>query len=109
MNIPPPPEGFVIQGQSGSVPPPPPGFQLQQPPAQRQSDTASPSPGLRPGTREYAQWAAEQARAGNALPQVSAPPRENQSSILDPLAQGMTMGWGDEIASAMHGAGAMMQ
>lgn len=34
---------------------------------------ATPPAGLRPGTREYADWAGEQARAGNKLPQVSNP------------------------------------
>lgn len=60
-----------------------------------QRQVATPPPGLVPGSPEYAQWAAEQARAGMALPQVSQIP-ERQSSILDPLMQGLSLGWADE-------------
>jgi hypothetical protein len=70
---------------------------------------AQPSADLRPGTREYADWAAQQARAGNKLPQVSAPPRENQSSVLDPFVQGTTFGWADEMRGAVQGGLAAMQ
>lgn len=78
------------------------------PPAEQQSVPASgpatPPAGLKPGTREYADWAAQAARAGQQLPQVSNPEMtETQSSVLDPFVQGLTFGWGDEIASAMHG------
>lgn len=40
------------------------------------SGQALPPSGLQPGTREYADWAAEQARAGNSLPQISDPAPE---------------------------------
>jgi hypothetical protein len=39
-----------------------------------QSDVAIPPPGLTPGSREYADWAASAARAGKKLPQVSPTP-----------------------------------
>lgn len=75
---------------------------------------AQPPAGAKPGTREYADWAAQRARSQVAggerpsLPQVGQH-QTTQSNILDPLAQGMTFGWGDEMASAMHGIGAMAQ
>lgn len=37
------------------------------------------------------------------------PSVQTQSSWIDPLAQGMTLGWGDEIASAAHGGLAALQ
>lgn len=73
---------------------------------QRQMATAP--EGLVPGSPEYAQWAAEQARAGMTLPQVSAVP-EQQSSILDPFVQGTTFGWGDEGRAFVQSQIARMQ
>lgn len=79
-----------------------------------QTVSATPPAGAKPGTREYADWAAQRARSQVAagerlnLPQVSQH-QTTQSSILDPIAQGMTFGWGDEMAAAMHGVGAMAQ
>lgn len=76
--------------------------------------SATPPAGARPGTPEYAAWAGERARSQVAagerpnLPQVSNH-QTTQSSILDPVVQGMTFGWGDEMAAAMTGAGAAMQ
>lgn len=80
---------------------------------------AQPPADLRPGTREYADWAAQNARAGNKLPQVSNRTIANMSANPDgslakgnaivPLAQGMSMGWGDEMASAAHAAGDALQ
>lgn len=70
----------------------------------------SPPAGARPGTREYADWAAQAARAGQALPQVSNPAMtETQSSALDPFVQGATLGWGDEMRGAVQGGLAAMQ
>lgn len=74
------------------------------------SGPATPPAGLKPGTREYADWAAQAARAGQALPQVSSPEfTETQSSILDPFVQGTTFGWGDEMRGAVQGVLAGMQ
>lgn len=70
---------------------------------------AVPPSEIKPGTREYADWAAANAQAGNALPQVSAPPPENQSSVLDPLVQGITFGWGDELRGLAQGGMAAAQ
>lgn len=70
--------------------------------------TATPPEGLRPGTREYATWAAEQARAGNQLPQVSTH-QTTQSSILDPLLQGATFGFSDEINGLVEGSKAAVR
>jgi hypothetical protein len=71
---------------------------------------AVPPAELRPGTREYADWAAANARAGNALPQVSDMSKAgNQSSVLDPLVQGITFGWGDELRGAVQGGMAAAQ
>lgn len=71
---------------------------------------ATPPPDLKPGTREYADWAAEQARAGKTLPQVSNPKlTETESSILDPFVQGVTFGWGDEMRGAVQGGIAALQ
>lgn len=84
-------------------------------PAQAPAPTtgpATPPAGLKPGTREYADWAAAEAQAGRGrdLPQVSNPEfTETKSSVLDPLVQGMTFGWGDELAAGMYGAKAAMQ
>jgi hypothetical protein len=62
---------------------------------------------MKPGTREYADWAAEQARAGKKLPQVSSmDPKffpERDSSLLDPFVQGTTFGWADELRGAVQG------
>lgn len=81
---------------------------VAQPPAP--AGPATPPPGLKPGTREYADWAAQAARAGQALPQVSNPEfTETQSSILDPFVQGTTFGWGDELRGAVQGGMAAMQ
>lgn len=80
---------------------------------------AMPPSNLKPGTREYADWARSQAMAGNKLPQVSSPAIANMSANPDgtlakgnamvPAAQGMTFGWGDEIASLANAAGDAMQ
>jgi hypothetical protein len=73
----------------------------------------TPPAGAKPGSREYADWAAAAARAGVKLPQVSdlsgkfAPERD--SSLLDPFVQGVTFGWGDEMRGALHGGIAAMQ
>lgn len=64
--------------------------------------------GLKPGTREYADWAAQQARAGKKLPTVSEH-QTTESSILDPLVQGITFGWGDELRGVAQGAMAAAQ
>ena len=82
-------------------------------PAQAPAPTtgpATPPAGLKPGTREYADWAAQAARAGQQLPQVSNPAMtETQSSILDPFVQGTTFGWSDEMRGAVQGGLAAMQ
>lgn len=76
---------------------------------------AQPPDDLRPGTREYADWAAQTARQQMQngqrpnLPQVGPRPPEDQSSILDPLVQGITFGWGDELAGAVQGGLAAAQ
>lgn len=71
---------------------------------------AMPPAGLKPGTREYADWAAQAARAGQALPQVSNPAMtETQSSILDPFVQGATFGFADEMRGAVQGGLAALQ
>ena len=82
-----------MQGQGGGAQPP----------------QVSPEPpaGARPGSREYADWAAAASRAGIKLPQVSdlspkfAPERD--SSLLDLFAQGTTLGWGDELRGVVQG------
>lgn len=72
-----------------------------------------PPAGAKPGSRAYADWAAERARAGKALPQVSdlspkfAPERD--SSLMDPFVQGTTFGWADEIRGAYQGGLAALQ
>jgi hypothetical protein len=69
-------------------------------------------PNARPGSPEYAAWAAQQAQAGKGrdLPQVSNPEfTETQSSALDPFVQGTTFGWGDEMRGAVQGGLAAMQ
>ena len=74
------------------------------------SGPATPPAGLKPGTREYADWAAQAARAGQQLPQVSNPAMtETQSSILDPFVQGTTFGFADEMRGAVQGGLAAMQ
>lgn len=66
--------------------------------------------GMQPGTPQYAQWAAEQARAGKVLPKVSNPKfTETQSSLLDPLVQGITFGFADEMRGGVQGAIAAAQ
>ena len=71
---------------------------------------AVPPAGIKPGTREYADWAAQTARAGGKLPQVSNPQfTETQSSVLDPFVQGVTFGFGDEMRGAVQGGLAAMQ
>lgn len=88
--------------------------------AYRQMQAAAPSlagdtppAGARPGSREYADWAAQRARAGKELPQVSdQSPRfmpERGSSLLDPFVQGATFGWGDELRGAVQGGLSAMQ
>lgn len=69
-------------------------------------------PNARPGSPEYAAWAAQQAQAGRGreLPQVSDPSQtETQSSVLDPFVQGVTFGWGDEMRGAVQGGLAAAQ
>lgn len=69
-------------------------------------------PNARPGSPEYAQWAAQQAQAGRGreLPQVSDPRfTETQSSVLDPFVQGTTFGFADEMRGAVQGGVAAMQ
>ena len=73
---------------------------------QQQAPQQGPPAGSRPGTPEYAQWAAQQAQAGRGrdLPQVSDPSQtQTQSSVLDPLVQGITFGFGDELRGAVQG------
>lgn len=48
---------------------------------------AAPPPGAGPGSREYADWAAQAARAGQALPQVS-DPYAGQHGLVDQIAAG---------------------
>lgn len=109
MNTPPPPPpGFVMESegpQAGGPPTPPPGFVLQNVGASGQAIAPE---GLKPGTREYAQWAAQQARAGKTLPQVGQH-QTTESSILDPFVQGVTFGWGDELRGAVQGGIAAAQ
>lgn len=77
----------------------------------------SQAPAAKPGSREYADWARDQAMAGNALPQVSDAPPEwekpnaAKSVLPGPLGavqdfsnaaqsgfnQGLTFGFGDEL------------
>ncbi|MFC3706042.1 hypothetical protein ACFOOL_14915 [Devosia honganensis] len=72
------------------------------------SGQAAPPDGLQPGTREYADWAAQQARAGATLPEVGRH-QTTESSILDPFVQGATFGWGDELRGAVQGGIAAAQ
>lgn len=73
----------------------------------------TPPAGAKPGSREYADWAAAASRAGIKLPQVSdlspkfAPERD--SSALDLFAQGATLGWGDELRGVVQGGIAAAQ
>lgn len=79
---------------------------------------ANPQAAPAPGSREYAMWAAEQARAGNALPQVSgAEPQPAQpTGPLDQISAGFTsavdavpiagptiMGGLNQLKSSLHG------
>jgi hypothetical protein len=70
-------------------------------------------PTAKPGTREYADWARDQAMAGKELPQVSERSAkfmpEMDSSPLDPFVQGTTFGWGDELRGAVQGGLAALQ
>lgn len=79
--------------------------QLPEPQAETlpSGQTAQPPSGLKPGTREYADWAAQNARAGNKLPQVGEH-QTTESNILDPFVQGVTFGWGDELRGVTQGA-----
>lgn len=57
----------------------------------------------KPGSREYADWAAQQARAGNALPQVSPTPPEWKdplSSDMGAKAQAIGSAWLNDIPIA---------
>lgn len=45
-----------------------------------------PSQPMKPGTREYADWAAQQARAGKTLPRVS-PPTPEEQALTNPMSQ----------------------
>lgn len=82
----------------------------QQPSPQTPPVPSTPPAGFKPGTREYADWAAQAARAGQALPQVSDPAfTETQSSILDPFVQGTTFGFADEMRGAVQGGLAALQ
>lgn len=76
--------------------------------ADMQANASGPPAGAEPGTREYADWAAEQARAGNELPQISESP-EPDSSILDPFVQGTTFGFADELRGVVQGGIAAAQ
>lgn len=71
------------------------------------------SPPGKPGTREYADWARDQAMAGKELPQVSSmAPKffpERNSSPLDPFVQGTTFGWADELRGVAQGGMAALQ
>lgn len=98
------PDGRIVEFPDGT-----PRETMQQ--ALRQVPEAGAAPaGLRPGTREYADWAAQQARAGAELPQVSDPRfTETQSSVLDPFVQGATFGFADEMRGAVQGGLAAMQ
>jgi len=49
-------------------------------PKQPQSGMAYPPPGLKPGSKEYAIWARDQALAGNKLPQISPTPLPPQQA-----------------------------
>lgn len=75
---------------------------------EQQPMATDPPAGAVPGSREYADWAAEQARAGKKLPMVGQH-QFPKSSILDPLVQGVTMGWGDELRGTVQGGIAAMQ
>lgn len=76
-----------------------------------QQPNSAPQAAPQPGSREYALWARDQAIAGKQLPQVSPDPniRDTPSSILDPLVQGTTFGWADEMRGAVQGGLAAMQ
>jgi hypothetical protein len=51
------------------------------------ADSVDPPAGAKPGSREYADWAAARARAGKALPQVSpAPPEDATRGPLEKIA-----------------------
>ena len=64
---------------------------------------ATGAPQAKPGSREYADWAAQQARAGNRLPQVSpAPPewKDPLSSDMGAKAQAIGSAWLNDIPIA---------
>jgi len=86
--------------------------------AYRQMQAATPAattdgPPGKPGSREYADWARDQAMAGKELPQVSERSGkfmpEMDSSPLDPFVQGTTFGWADELRGAVQGGLSALQ
>lgn len=71
--------------------------------AMQQQQPSGPPAGAKPGSREYADWAAAEARAGRKLPQVSeAPPewKDPLSSDLGAKAQAMSSAWLNDIPVA---------
>jgi len=70
---------------------------------QGQGSPAPSGPPGKPGSREYADWAAAEARAGRALPQVSDKPpewKDPYSSDLGAKAQAMSSAWLNDIPVA---------
>lgn len=64
----------------------------------------APPEGAVPGSREYADWAAQQARAGKTLPQVGPmPPEQQGGGLLDNIAAG-----GYEMVNSVPVAGPWM-
>lgn len=61
------------------------------------ADAGGPPAGAKPGSREYAQWAMEQAKAGKELPQVSehslAEPQPDRWNTLGDKAQAAAASW----------------
>ena len=85
-------------------------FEIEAPDQAAAAAAFRPPAGAVPGSREYADWAATAARAGIPLPQVSDKKwTETQSSVLDPLVQGTTFGFADELRGAVQGGIAAMQ
>lgn len=87
-------------------------MQAQQATQPAPSSGPTPPPDARPGTPEYAAWAASEAQAGRgrSLPQVSDPRlAQTQSDILDPFVQGVTFGFADEMRGGVQGALAAAQ
>lgn len=71
--------------------------------AMQQQQPSGPPAGAKPGSREYADWAAAEARAGRKLPQVSeAPPewKDPLSGDLGAKAQAMSSAWLNDIPVA---------